>query len=183
MIGRLTGCLALCAVLLSGAPATATTVVSLPFEVLSRAPLVVRGVVASVATHSIDRAPGVVTDYTVVVAENLTHAGIDNVEVLTVRIPGGRSDTHAVFVEGMPELVVGEQIVLFLEPLPLPGEPTFIPFGLNQGVWRQADSGFWAPTVQEGVLGDAPPADPMSLSDLRRAVLAGSLEAVPAVCP
>lgn len=135
---------------LVSAPAHATTVVALDDASLAeRASLVVVATVASVQTSEHTVVPHVFTDVTLIVERTLG-LDVDSPGELVVRMPGGRVDTRVVHVPGMPEFVAGEVVLLFLEPQPDAfddGAQTWIPVGLEQGVWRPSGVDMWVRTL------------------------------------
>lgn len=162
---------ALVAALAVAAPADATSVVPLGDDALAfGAALVVHGRVGAVRTVEYPVGPGVFTEVAVEVLARLDPG--DPVESLVIRVPGGASGTRRVVVSGMPTFDEGDEVVVFLEALPTAAfgdaAPAYIPFGLQQGVWRQADAG-WIRGDQEGLLPSAlPPAsEPRTLDGLR----------------
>ena len=126
---------AVAALALGGATATATTVVRVGLPQLAEsASLIVEGRVESATTVRSQAPPGVFAEYRVQVTR--TYKGTTNTEVL-VRVPGGRTDRGQVSVPGMPVLNARSRVLLFLEPLPRSAwsreEPTWLPIGLDQG--------------------------------------------------
>lgn len=131
------------------APASATTVVALDDASLAqRASLVVVATVAAVDASAHDVPPGVFTDVTLVV-ERVVGLDVEVPDDLVVRMPGGRIDDRAIHVPGMPGFVVGETVLVFLEPQPdvFDDSQTWIPVGLEQGVWRPVGVGMWQRTT------------------------------------
>lgn len=155
--------------------AEATTVVALDDASLAaRASLVVVATVAAVEATQHAVGPGVFTDVTLVVERTLG-VDVDGAELLTVRMPGGRTDTRAVHIPGMPAFTVGEVVLVFLEPQPDAfddGLRTWIPVGLEQGVWRPAGVDAWVRTTGHvhhiGAVTSAP--EPMTLDAIQTMV-------------
>lgn len=151
--------LCLVAALSLAMPALATTVVSLPEEVLfgSASEILLVHVIER-ETVEMPIAPGVFTDFTLLVEQRVAGSLLPGT-TLTVRIPGGVSETRAVHVEGMPSFVPGETVLVFLEPLPAfpDGTVAYIPLGLNQGVWRVDTNALYRATWQDGLIGQQAP--------------------------
>lgn len=148
-------------VLLLAAPADATQVVELTnAQLVQASTAVVYGVVESRTTSLHAAGPGVFTDYLVRVDQHL--AGVTSGGMwLTVRVPGGEGGGRHVVVDGMPELEVGAEVVLFLEALPtrpFGGELVYLPVGLSQGVWSR-EGALWRRGDQHGLLHNTAPPD------------------------
>lgn len=173
----------LCACVLAARPADATTVIPLEDEALAGgADMVVRGVVIEVRTATYAIGPGVFTEAVVAVDERLDAPRVDGEALdgstpdeVILRIPGGETSDRHVIVPGMPSFGVGDEVVVFLEALPDAfgdeAAPAFIPFGLEQGVWRETAHG-WTRGEQDGLLPTvaAPDIRPLSLDALRALV-------------
>lgn len=127
---RLTAALlALAALLPAG---RASTVVSLSEDdLVDRAHLVARGLVLSVETAMRDQGFPVFRDVVLRVDEVLK--GDVEGEILHISLPGGAMDGKMYHVPGVPAFYPGEEVVVFLAPLPN-GENTVI--GLRQGKYR-----------------------------------------------
>ncbi len=160
--------------LFAASVAHATSVVPLTDEQLAAgASSVVVGTVIDVQAATHDIGPGVFTEYVVAVEEVLLGAPA---EELVIRVPGGAAGDYRTVVPGMPAMRMGERVVLFLEPLPTApfgdARPAWIPFGLEQGVWRE-EGGRWIRGDQEGLLPTTtgpPPVVPRTLDELRTLV-------------
>jgi hypothetical protein len=156
------------------APGHATTVLPLSDQALANgAEMIVRGRVTAVEVVEFDVGPGVFTDVTFQVDERLD--GSVTLPEVTLRIPGGRTNDHHIVIEGMPEFEVGQELIIFLETLPLAfgdSEIVFIPHGLSQGVWSESEPG-WLRGEQSGLLpvaGVLPDRSPLGLEELRQLV-------------
>lgn len=155
-------------------PLCAATVAALSDAALVRASdAIVQGRVVHVEVRTYDVGPQVFTEATVAVADALV--GVPSPQqTIVVRIPGGETDAHHVIVPGMPQLAVGDDVVLFLEALPDAfgdeAEPGYLPVGLGQGVWRREGVDGWVRDPQDGLLlapGEAaPPRHPVSLDTI-----------------
>jgi hypothetical protein len=152
----------------AGAVAGATTVVRLDEPALrAGADAIVLGTVVAIRTVAVDLGPGVFTDVDVAVDEDLRDPNASP-RIVTLRIPGGELDGRRVIVEGMPTFEMAERIVLFAEAVSAWNDAYYLPVGLNQGVWRADAAGLFAPTAQDGLIGDPAAVAPRDLAALRR---------------
>jgi hypothetical protein len=112
-------------------------------------------------------APSVFTEVSLRIERHLL-PGTDEPGSLLLRIPGGGS----VIVPGMPSFEVGERVVVFLEPQPTrafgDAPQSYLPVGLNQGVWRIGGEDLWERGDQHGLFGGVEPVvrSALSLGDI-----------------
>lgn len=121
--------LAAAAVVLPAPPARATIVLEASLEDMTRVcGLVVRGEVTAVTERQeAEGSARPVTDVTLRVAEVLK--GALETDELTLTLPGGQAGEYVMHIPGMPRFLVGQEVVLFLEPT----SKGYVPSGLQQG--------------------------------------------------
>ena len=129
----LSGSLLLVAVALAAAPAPATIVRSVEFaEQCAGADAIFVGTVRNVESRQ-SAARGYFETLVTLAVEDVV-AGTAAAE-LTLRLAGGQVGNLKQSVDGMPEFVVGERYVVFMEPAQEP--PLVSPIvGFNQGLYR-----------------------------------------------
>ncbi len=135
MVRHLLPALVLLTIAALGVTATATTVrlASIP-QLGQRASLIIEGTVIDRQAVFVGVGPGVFTDHRVKL--HTPYKGQSG-EVITVRVPGGKTAQREVQIEGMPQLEPNTHVLLFLEELPSKAFPDggvyHLPVGLEQG--------------------------------------------------
>lgn len=109
----------------------ATVIVPIEFrELVTTAPVIVRGQVVDVQSRWIDGRRSLETFVTIAVAEYLKgNLG----EHLTFRVPGGQMGRYRTVFVGAPEFSAGDEVVLFLKRA---GPSNLSIIGLSQGAFR-----------------------------------------------
>src|SRR5262249_39781885 len=118
-------------------------------------PVIARGKVSDVHSDWIDGRRAIETFVTIDVSEYMKG---DLGPSVTFRVPGGQVGRYRTVFVGAPEFKAGDEVVLFLKPMP-PSTPIVV--GLNQGAFRAvADARTGRPVVAApivmGLAGDSP---------------------------
>ncbi|OLC59350.1 MAG: hypothetical protein AUH76_14840 [Candidatus Rokubacteria bacterium 13_1_40CM_4_67_11] len=99
--------------LISAAPALATTVVPVSdTDLAAQATAIVLGRVTTIQSHLDSGRGQIFTDITLAVDEVL--AGPALPVSVTIRQPGGRAGGYEMWIEGSPEFIIGERVLVFL---------------------------------------------------------------------
>ena len=98
-------------------------------------PLIIEGMVKSVDQSFATKNGGIETRVVIRVQERWK--GNEEIDRVTLRLPGGVHGEQIHVVPGAPDFIVGEAVLLFLEPV----EDGWIPTGLGQGVFRIGNRG------------------------------------------
>ena len=124
------------AISLSVGSVSATVLVRLDIaELAETSSSIVEGIVERVDTSSKTKNGGIET--TVIVRVQEHWKGANGPDYLTLRLPGGQQGNQIYLAAGVPGFIVGEAVLLFLEPV----EDGWIPMGLSQGVFRIGNRG------------------------------------------